>query len=137
MLVEVLKENHELIGWLGALSVLTFIGSLVLIPWLIARIPPDYFQPEKRLPIRSQSRYPGLNHLLTVLKNVLGILFILAGLGMLFLPGQGILTLLVGLMMTNFPGKYKLEKKIIGRRSVLRAINWIRIKYKKPPLMKL
>ena len=135
MLVEVLQEHHDLIAWLGALSVLTFIGSLVFIPWLIARIPTDYFQAEKRDPIRSQSRYPVLNHALNVLKNLLGLLFILAGLGMLFLPGQGILTLFVGLMMTNFPGKFKLEKKIVGKRSVLKAINWIRLKYKKPPLL--
>ncbi len=134
MLFEFLAEHQQLIGWLGALSVLIFFGSLVLIPWLIARIPVDYFQAEKRFPFRAKSRYPKLDRSLTVLKNILGIVFILAGLAMLFLPGQGLLTLLVGMMMSNFPGKYKLERKIVAKPSVLKTLNWIRRKYKRPPL---
>ena len=134
MIVEILKEHHQVIGWLGLLSVLTFVGSLLVIPWLIARIPVDYFQYHKRFPIRASSSHPTLDRALTVIKNIFGLLFILAGLSMLFLPGQGILTILIGMMMTNFPGKYKLEKRIVCRRSVLKAINWIRIRYNKPPL---
>ena len=134
MIVEILKEHHQVIGWLGLLSVLTFVGSLLIIPWLIARIPVDYFQYEKRFPIRSRSAYPTLDRVLTEIKNIFGLLFILAGLGMLFLPGQGILTILIGMMMTNFPGKFKLEKRIVCRPSVLKAINWIRVRYRKPPL---
>ena len=134
MLLEFIKEHHQLIGWLGLLSVLTFFGSLLIIPWIIARIPADYFQYEKRNPAYSQSSSPILSKTLNLLKNLLGCLFILAGLGMLFLPGQGLLTVLIGMMMMNFPGKYRLEKKILCRPSVLRAINWIRTRSKHPPL---
>ncbi|MCF8104055.1 MAG: PGPGW domain-containing protein [Desulfohalobiaceae bacterium] len=134
MLIELIKEHHQLIGWLGLLSVLTFFGSLLIIPWIIARIPVDYFQYEKRNPIHTQSPRPLLSKSLNILKNILGWLFILAGLGMLFLPGQGMLTVLIGMMMINFPGKYRLEKKILCRPSVLRAINWIRTRSKRPPL---
>lgn len=134
MLFEFLKDHHAIIGWLGLLSVLTFFGSLLIIPWLIARIPVDYFQYSKRSPFRSRVTFPTLDLILTVIKNIFGVLFILAGLSMLFLPGQGIQTILIGLMMTNFPGKYKLEKKMVCRRSVQRVINWIRYKYHKPPL---
>lgn len=135
MLIDLFAEHKVLIGWLGLISIFTFLLSLLIIPWLILRIPVDYFHHEKRYSIHSQSPHPTLRRTLTLFKNLLGCLFILAGFGMLFLPGQGILTMLIGMMMTNFPGKYRLEKKLVCKRSVHRAINWIRTAGKKPPLM--
>ena len=59
----------------------------------------------------------------------------LAGIAMLALPGQGILTILVGITLLNFPGKRRLELRIVRQRRVLRAINWMRAKAKRPPLV--
>lgn len=53
---------------------------------------------------------------------------------MLVLPGQGLLTIVTGLLLINYPGKYRLEKKIVNKPSIFRALNWIRIKANKPPL---
>ena len=53
---------------------------------------------------------------------------------MLALPGQGILTMLVGLMLMDFPGKRSLEIRIIGNRMVSRTVNWMRRKAKREPL---
>lgn len=47
---------------------------------------------------------------------------------MFFIPGQGILTMLIGLGLMSFPGKYALEKKLIAQPAVLNSINWIRDK---------
>jgi hypothetical protein len=69
-----------------------------------------------------------------VVKNIFGIVFVLAGLAMLILPGQGIITILIGVMLLNFPGKLALEKRIVRQRNVLRAINWMRAKANKPAL---
>jgi hypothetical protein len=69
------------------------------------------------------------------IKNLLGIIFLCAGFLMLFLPGQGLLTLLVGLMIMNYPGKYALERWLIQRPFVLPAVNWLRAKYDHPPLL--
>ena len=59
---------------------------------------------------------------------------ILAGIAMLVLPGQGLLTILIGFLMLDLPGKYRVEKWLISRGRVLHAINWYRGKKGRPPL---
>jgi hypothetical protein len=54
---------------------------------------------------------------------------------MLFLPGQGVLTMLIGISMLDFPGKRKVEAKLIGQPTVLSVINGMRKKFNKPPLL--
>jgi hypothetical protein len=53
---------------------------------------------------------------------------------MLVLPGQGLLTILIGLVLVNFPGKYYLERKVIEQKKVLATMNWIRGKANRPPV---
>jgi hypothetical protein len=70
-----------------------------------------------------------------ILKNVVGVLFVLAGLSMLVLPGQGVLTILIGLSLVDFPGKQRLEARIIGQRSVFKAVNSLRARFGRPPFV--
>ena len=58
----------------------------------------------------------------------------LAGLLMLFLPGQGVITLLAGLMVMNHPGKFVFEPWLIQRPHVLSAVNWLRARHGQPSL---
>ncbi|WP_027369606.1 hypothetical protein [Desulfovermiculus halophilus] len=120
---------------LASVSLLLFAASLLIIPWLIIRLPAAYFHPETRRPLRRTSAYPKLSFLLTLLKNMIGVLCIAAGLAMLLLPGQGLITILIGITFTNFPGKFRLEQSLARRRSILRAMNWIRNKAHRPPLV--
>jgi hypothetical protein len=53
---------------------------------------------------------------------------------MLALPGQGLLTIFLGLFVMNFPGKRALEVLFLRIPGVLRRLNWIRAKAKHPPL---
>ena len=69
-------------------------------------------------------------------KNLIGLSLIIGGLLMLVLPGQGLLTIVTGLLLVNYPGKYKLEQKLSSMPSIFRALNWIRLKAKKPPLQR-
>jgi hypothetical protein len=69
-----------------------------------------------------------------VLKNALGIVLVVAGLVMLIVPGQGLLTIAVGLMLIDFPGKYRLERWLATRRPVWRSINWLRKRAGRAPL---
>ena len=64
--------------------------------------------------------------MLVVLKNALGLVLVILGFIMLFTPGQGLLTLLAGSLLMNFPGKYQLERWLVLRPGVLRALNWLR-----------
>ena len=124
--------NESLLWWLGIASAITFIGSLIIIPYLVVRIPADYFtRPKDTKPKR---QHPVVWLFGSIVKNFFGILFVLAGIAMLILPGQGILTILIGLMLINFPGKHNLERRIIQQPAVLRAINWMRAKADHPPL---
>ena len=124
-----LQGKEELVAWMTAGSVVFFVGSLVVVGVVIVRLPPDYFQSEKR---RRAERKGGL--LLRIGKNVLGAVLILAGIAMLVLPGQGVLALLIGVMLTDFPGKYRVERWLLSRGKVLKGANWLRRKFGAPPL---
>jgi len=127
-------SHKSLLGWLSVASVLMFVGSLTAIPWLVVRIPADYFVQHRHFIDRWQPRHPLLRIAFLALKNLLGIVLVLAGVAMLVLPGQGILTIVVGLIFLDFPGKYALEQFFTRRRAVIRAMNWIRAKANRPPL---
>jgi hypothetical protein len=60
----------------------------------------------------------------------LGLLLSLPG-----IPGQGLLTVLIGLMLVDFPGKLRLERWLIGLPRVLQTVNRLRQRYGRPPLI--
>ncbi len=120
--------------WLALGSALTFIGTLVLVPILVIRIPQDYFVSRKRSTSGWRLLHPVPGLALLVAKNVCGLILILAGVAMLVLPGQGMLTIVLGIMLMNFPGKYRLERRVARMRPVARSINWMRARAGHPPL---
>lgn len=122
------------IAWLGALSLFTFVASLVALPLLVARIPEDYFLHRQRIPASWKDDRPLLRLVLLLLKNLLGVILLIGGLIMLFTPGQGLLTMAIGLMLLDYPGKYQLEQRIVRVPAVLKGLNWLRAKRHKPPL---
>jgi len=125
--------SHEVLWSLFVLSIVGFIGSLIVIPFILVRLPPQYF--DVRYPrTRMKEHHPVLRWVGLILKNVVGVVFFLAGVAMLFLPGQGLLTMLIGLSLVDFPGKRRLESKLIGQATVLRTINALRHKFGQPPL---
>ena len=119
---------------LTVISLVFFVGSLVAIPYILVRIPADYF--DIRVPRHwMQNHHPVLRMVGHIVKNAIGAIFLFAGFLMLFLPGQGVLTMLIGVSMLDFPGKRKIEAKMIGQRTVLGVINGMRAKFRKPPLV--
>jgi len=121
-----------LIG-LTAVSVIGFIGYLIAIPLILVRLPADYF--DTRTPRHwMKDHHPVLRLVGLVVKNVVGIVFVLVGIAMLFLPGQGLLTMLIGISLVDFPRKRELEAKMVGQRTLLGVINSMRHKFGKPPL---
>jgi hypothetical protein len=134
MTIPNLDQYIPYLKWLGIISLLTFIISILLIPFLVRLLPPDYFIRGKRLP-PDIPPHPALALFLILLRHVFGILLLLAGIAMLFLPGQGILTILLGISLLNFPGKHELVRKLIEQSSVQQGLNWIRVKTKQPPFI--
>jgi len=124
--MEIAVSWEQMMVWAGAGSLLTLVVTLIAVPWVITRLPRDYFSRERRAVWRQSNGEPLPAIALGLLKNVLGAALVLSGVVMLLTPGQGILTLLAGLLLMNFPGKYRLERWLVMRPGVLRALNWLR-----------
>ena len=128
--------NSDLLFLLGSLSIFILIISVFMMVLIISFLPEDYFKSENRNLISSvqNSRYPLIKLLVLITKNFFGILLLLSGILMLVLPGQGILTIITGLVFIDYPGKYKFERKLLKQKGVINSINWIRSRLSKPPL---
>jgi hypothetical protein len=120
--------------WLTTgLSLLGVVATVIGIPWVITRLPHDYFSRKARAVWRSSADEPALALVLGVLKNILGGVLLVLGIVMLVTPGQGLLTILIGLLLMNFPGKYVLERWLVLRPGVLKALNWLRRRHGQRP----
>lgn len=119
---------------LTVLSIVFFVGTLIAIPFILVRLPADYFDVRVPRPWM-ENHHPVLRVVGHVVKNAVGGIFLFAGFLMLFLPGQGVLTMLIGISMLDFPGKRNVEAKLVGQPTVLNVINGMRAKFGKPPLV--
>lgn len=127
--------STETVVFFTALSAFTFLASLILLPWLILALPADYFVEKRRQPLDWKKGGKVLRPLVLLLKNLVGVLLFTMGLALLFLPGQGLLTILAGLVLIDFPGKFGLLRNLARRESVLRSLNWMRRKGNKKPFV--
>lgn len=123
-----------LIGF--ALFLVSLVVSFLAIGIVMVKIPAHYFSPHYQ-----EDFLPGSHWTVrwgaVIIKNIFGVFLILLGivLSLPGVPGQGILTILLGLIMLDIPGKRPLEARIIKRPAVLAAINKLRAKYDKPELV--
>ena len=117
------------VAWGVALFAVSAAGSLAVATAVLVRLPADYFAAEG-----PAIQHGGLPPRLA--QNVLGALLVLVGvvLSIPGVPGQGVLTILIGVMLLNFPGKRALELRLIRIPAILRAINALRARAQHPPL---
>ena len=134
ILPEWFNVSSEALWCLGLLSLITFFGSLLLVPWLVIKLPEDYFVSPRRPVSDLKRRHPLIHYLIIAVKNMIGILLIFSGIVMLVIPGQGLLTILLGLFLMDFSGKYHLERKLIQQKQIRESINWIRLRADKPKI---
>lgn len=129
-----LTWQNVLIGML--LFVVTFTGSIAVVSYLLVKIPSTYFLSTHARDFWLD-RHPVMRWGGIIAKNILGYVLVLLGIVMSLpgVPGQGVLTILLGLMLVDFPGKRRLELKLVGRPRVLQTINRLRRKFDKPPLV--
>jgi hypothetical protein len=110
-------------------SIALMLVSLAATPWFVASLPPDYLRP--RAP---DYRSKGLRRmLLQVFRNIVGLLFVILGLILLVTPGPGLVVLLVGVSLAEFPGKHRLLINIAIQPNVFSSLNWMRTRRGKPP----
>jgi ABC-type multidrug transport system fused ATPase/permease subunit len=126
-MLDFLNQYHEILIYISVVSFILLVVMILSTPWLVGKIPSDYFTNE--IYDKNQDSF-----LVLLFKNILGVILLFLGFIMLFTPGQGIITVLIALMIMQFPGKRKLEKKIIANKNVLKILNWLRSKNNKEPL---
>lgn len=123
----------HLVGLSVALAVGMAAASLVIAGYVLARLPADYFvNPDAHRP---GDRHPVVRLVGLIVRNVLGYVLIALGVVMSLpgVPGQGLLTVLMGVMLIDFPGKHRFQRWLVTRRVVLAAVNRLRARAGQPP----
>ncbi len=129
------QNHHAALWWLVGLSAFTFLVSALSVPWLVARLPVNYFSPTAVHEKPFAHLSPPARIAVLVGKNLLGVAFVALGVLMLVLPGQGVLTILAGVVLIDFPGRRRVLEWFVGHKTVLHALNWVRKRAKKEPLV--
>ncbi len=129
-IIQATANYHQYFVWVGIVSFVVFVASLLLTPILLGKIPQDYF-------VHTNQHKVEINHLghliIVVIRSLVGFVLLIAGIIMLVTPGQGIISILLGLFLMEFPGKRKLELKLINHEPTFKALNWLRGKANKDP----
>ena len=120
---------------LGALLFFVTLGlNLALVAAVLVRLPPDYCRPVRRESLwrhRGAAAWAG-----AIAKNFCGALLVLLGafLALPGVPGQGLLTMLAGILLLDFPGRHRMVCKLLGQPLLLRQVNRLRARFAKPPI---
>jgi hypothetical protein len=135
-LTNTLGLTGQRVVWVVVFSIVTFLLSIVATIVVLIKLPDTYFKAEHGREFWVEG-HPVLRWGGLILKNLLGAALVLFGIVMSLpgVPGQGVLTILMGVMLLDFPGKRQLELKLVSRPKVLRTINRIRHRFDRPPLV--
>ncbi len=121
--------------WL-LIFVLTFGASLAIVALVLVKLPATYFKRSHKRKFLA-NRPPIIRGLAITGKNLLGVVLVVVGilLSIPGVPGQGMLTILLGIMLLDFPGKTRLEHWLISRPKIFQTINKLRHRFSKPALV--
>jgi hypothetical protein len=126
-------------NWAGLLLgavVFVSLGSIVVVGLLLVKLPPTYFCDSHPRDLWID-RHPAIRWTALALKNLTGGLVLAIGIVMAMpgVPGPGLLVILIAITLLDFPGKRRLERRLIGRRRILELVNDLRQRCGKPPLI--
>jgi hypothetical protein len=110
-----------------------FLTGLALAGMMVVLLPVRYFVDDRPFWADKPTLYRRIG---LVAKNLLGLALVVLGilLSIPGIPGQGILTILIGLVLLDFPGKRKLVRLLARRRGVQSSLNCLRTWFGRPPL---
>jgi hypothetical protein len=133
-LLRTLVETYNELGIWARVGIVVAIalGTTAAGFTAIVLLPADHFLPR---PARDTwwRRHRLVHWTFLLVKNVLGVIILALGVVMLVAPGPGLVFMLLGLSLLDFPGKRSIERKLVGRPSVMRFLNELRASFKKPP----
>jgi hypothetical protein len=127
-------ENYRIvIWWIGALSTIIFLIILFAIPIFIVKLPSDFFiRQNLPKPLLASRKHTVIRLIYVIIKNVIGVMIIFAGIAMLFLPGQGVMTVIIGISLLNIRGKRRIVLAFVCRSFVIQSLNRLRTRFNKP-----
>jgi len=120
----------------GALIfVASFFINLGIVSFILVKLPADHFSKSRKTKFWAGPR-PAIHAAKVIGKNIGGLLLVALGivLSLPGVPGQGLLTVLLGIMLLDFPGRHRLEQKLLSKPSIVNTINRLRERFDKPPL---
>ena len=120
----------------GALIFLvSFFVNLGIVSLILVKLPADHFSKSRKTKFWAGPR-PAIHAAKVIGKNIAGVLLVALGivLSLPGVPGQGLLTVLLGIMLLDFPGRHRLEQKLLSKPSIVNTINRLRGRFGKPPL---
>ena len=125
--------SKEMLAWVSTASGVGLLVLAIVIPWLIVKMPADYFSHPKRY--NWLDRKPAMVRIpLRILKNILSIALVIFGVIMFLTPASGLFPILFGVVLADFPGKLKLQRWILCRNSIRNSMNWLRRKFRRKPV---
>jgi len=140
-MIRLLSDYMPALTWgnvlLGALIfVASFLINLGIVSLILVKIPANHFSKKRKTKFWHGPR-PALHAAKVIGKNILGVLLVALGivLSLPGVPGQGLLTILLGIMLLDFPGRHRLEQKLLSRPTIVNGINRLRERFGKPPLV--
>jgi len=128
-----LTWRKVLIG--AAIFLVSFFANLGIVSLILVKIPANHFSKSRKTKFWAGPR-PWLHAAKVIGKNIGGVLLVALGvvLSLPGVPGQGLLTVLLGIMLLDFPGRHRLEQKLLSKPSILNSINKLRDRFGKKPL---
>jgi hypothetical protein len=123
------------VWWLTVGAVVTMLAGAAGAAWFAVQMPADFLQRPPGDPGRAGGS-SALRLLWKIARNALALVLVLLGLvlSLPLVPGPGILLVLLGLSLADFPGKQALERRLASHPLVRRQINRLRALAGKPPL---
>ena len=139
-MVDLLSDFLAGLTWqkilVGALIFLaSFFINLGIVSFILVKLPADHFSKSRKTKFWAGPR-PAIHAAKVIGKNIAGVLLVALGvvLSLPGVPGQGLLTVLLGIMLLDFPGRHRLEQKLLSKPSIVNTINRLRGRFDKPPL---
>jgi hypothetical protein len=122
---------RAVVAWGFFASLVTLLISIVVTVLLLVRLPSDSFVDNPRSSLSSPSGTAG-----RIGKNFFGWFLIVLGLILSIpgVPGQGLMTVLLGLLLVEFPGRRALIRRILRRKMFRGSIDRIRVRFGSRPL---
>lgn len=130
-MIEMVVQHPSVLAWVSLVSVAGVVFGLLGASRLVCWLPSNYFMMFDKPDTTPKLFRPQIQ----IVKNMAGGILVCLGLVMLIMPGQGLLTLFLGLVIMDFPGKRKVIRFLIRRKTIQNSLNWIRRKKRRPPFV--